>query len=728
MLMTAASRTASAQGLDALVRAVRDAAHADVVAMLLAEPSGRMSLLATCARQARRPTATAEIDATRELPAEVIGVAEEASRCGCPRTWHAGGGDIPSGAGLRHLVAVPLEAGSLRGALVAGLRRRASWRWLVARNRLIALAQPVSAVAELLRMREIEGAANTALRESEQLSRAAIDTAVDGILTIDERGVVQTLNPAAQRLFGWSSSELVGRNVATLMPAQYGQEHDEYLARYLRTGERRIIGIGREVTGLRRDGTTFPMDLAVSEVWLGARRLFTGVVRDISERRIFQARLAHQAMHDPLTGLANRALLIERIEHAISRFDRTRGHLAVLFLDLDRFKVVNDSMGHDAGDQLLMEAAARLRDVMRPADTVARLGGDEFVLLVEDVADTRAAAAVAARVVATLSEPFTLRGNAAYVSASVGVALGAPGDVAQDVLRDADAAMYAAKAAGRSRFEIFDGTIRAQAVGRLHLQTSLHRALEREEFEVLYQPEVDLTSGAVVAVEALLRWRHPERGQLAPGHFLDLADDAGLMPEIDSWVLHRACSDIALLSERLGRPLPVWVNVSSRMFSDPRLLDVVGAALAAADLSSGQLGLEITEGVLMQNAAVTLHVLDRLKSIGIRLIVDDFGTGYSSLAYLKHFPVDGLKVDRGFISGLPRDKGSLAIIQAVVTLARTMRIAAVAEGLETAEQLRTVSLLGCPYGQGFFLGRPADAASALIAAAAGVPLLASGAG
>ena len=313
------------------------------------------------------------------------------------------------------------------------------------------------------------------------------------------------------------------------------------------------------------------------------------------------------------------------------------------------------------------------------------------------------------------------------MSASVGVALAGSGGVAQDVLRDADAAMYAAKAAGRSRFEIFDESMRTQAMGRLHLEASLHRALEREEFELLYQPEVDLTSGAVVAVEALLRWRHPEQGQLAPGHFLDLADEAGLMPEIDSWVLHRACADIALLSERLGRSLTVWVNVSSRMFSDPRLLDVVAAALAAAELPSDQLGLEITEGVLMQNAAATVQVLDRLKSIGIRLIVDDFGTGYSSLAYLKHFPVDGLKVDRGFISGLPRDEGSLAIIQAVVTLARTMRIAAVAEGLETAEQLRTVSLLGCPLGQGFFLGRPADPASVLSAAAAGVTLLSSGA-
>lgn len=611
----------------------------------------------------------------------------------------------------RCIVAVPLTAaGSVLGVLHATSDRPNAFSEGDL-SLMVMLGDRVALAVERVRNAERERAAAAALRASEERARAVLETAVDGIITIDRAGIVESMNPAAERLFGYSASEVVGRKVNILMPEPYRSEHDEYMARYHRTGQARIIGIGREMVGRRRDGSTFPLDLAVSEVGTEAG-LYTGVVRDITERKEFEARLAAQALHDPLTGIGNRGLLVERLEHALARLDRHPGLLALLFVDLDRFKLVNDTLGHEAGDDLLVQTAARLRSTLRPEDLVVRLGGDEFVVLCEEFTDPAEVEGLAQRVVQVLNMPLCLDGREVFVSASVGVAVCDSGDrSAADLLRDADAAMYHSKQLGRGRYTVFDDAVRTRTSDRLQLGSELHHALRRHELRACYQPIASLVTGAVVAVEALLRWDHPDRGRLTPGAFLDVADDTGLIVDFDAWMVGTACGDAVEMGRELGGPVGVWVNLSGRSLADPALADVIAAALARSALDPQLLTLEITEGALMQNAAETVGILATLRELGVQLAIDDFGTGFSSLAYLQRFPVQALKVDRSFVGrvDLPGQEasGSTAIIRSVVSLAASLGLRTVAEGIETAEQLATATSLGCDLGQGFFLGRPA---------------------
>jgi diguanylate cyclase (GGDEF)-like protein/PAS domain S-box-containing protein len=593
--------------------------------------------------------------------------------------------------------------------------------------------QRVDAIeAELFaRMRDLRAAQDAAeiaaaeLEASEQRARAVLDTAVDGIITIDAAGVVQSVNRAAERLFGYAPREIVGRNVKILMPEPYRSEHDGYLERYLRTREPRIIGSGREAEGRRKDGTTFPVELSVSEVDTDPP-LYTGVVRDITERKRLEEELTRQALHDPLTGLANRTLVLDRLQHALSRLERHPGVVALLFIDLDRFKVVNDTLGHEAGDELLVQIAARLEATVRPGDLVARLGGDEFVVLCEDLGNAAAAESIARRLVETVRSPLPLRAGEAFVSASVGVVTDTGQRTASELLGDADAAMYRAKEQGRARYIVLDDAARARADDLLQLGADLHRALDRGELTALYQPLVHLTSGEVLAAEALVRWQHPRRGLLAPGAFLPLADDLGLTSVLDSWMLRAASRQAASTGRLTGRPVGAWVNLSSRSFADRRLVDTVTDALRDAGLDPGLLTLEITEGALMQDAAATVRVLRALKDIGVQLAVDDFGTGYSSLAYLQQFPVHALKVDRSFVAQLDgpaeQAEASAAIVQAIVNLAAGLGLTTVAEGIETAGQLAAVTALGCDLGQGYFLGRPTAGENLSIAVRTGAIL------
>jgi diguanylate cyclase (GGDEF)-like protein/PAS domain S-box-containing protein len=627
--------------------------------------------------------------------------------------------------GQHSMVAVPLVvAGAVIGVLdVTSDRRDAFDDDDLAL--MMVLADRVALAVDRVRVAERERAAAAALRASEERARAVLETAVDGIITIDRDGVVEAMNPAAERMFGYAASEVVGRNVQMLMPEPYRSEHDEYLARYHRTGERRVIGIGREVMAQRRDGTTFPVELAISE--LGAEiGLYTGVVRDITERKRFEAQLADRALADPLTGAANRTLLVARLEHALTRLSRNPGLVALLFVDLDRFKLVNDSLGHDVGDELLIRTVARLGEALRAEDLVARLGGDEFVVLCEGFADTAEVTALADRVLRALNTPVRLGGREVFVSASVGVTVADSVErSAAELLRDADAAMYHSKEHGRGRYTVFDDAIRARNVDRLQLGSELHHALARAELRAQYQPVVSLRTGEIVAAEALLRWERRGRGTLAPGEFLDVADDERLTVDFDAWMIDAACCATVGWGRRLGRPLGVWVNLSGRSLSDGRLPATVETALRSSGLDPGGLTLEITEGALMRNAAATVGVLATLRDLGVQLAVDDFGTGYSSLAYLQRFPVHALKVDRSFVGRLdvPGEADhSAAIIRAIVSLADGLGLRTVAEGIESPEQLAIVTELGCDLGQGFFLGRPAPSKALPDAAESGVIL------
>jgi diguanylate cyclase (GGDEF)-like protein/PAS domain S-box-containing protein len=441
----------------------------------------------------------------------------------------------------------------------------------------------------------------------------------------------------------------------------------------------------------------------------GELEFFSGVMRDISERKAFEYQLAHQATHDPLTGLPNRVLLLDKLTGSLERARRHQRLMAVLFLDLDHFKVVNDSLGHGLGDRLLIAIAERLKVALRPGDTIARFGGDEFVLLCEDLDASGDAIAIARRVDQALSSPFEIDDAEIYVGVSIGIAFSdRDSNEPETLIRDADAAMYRAKEKGRARYEIFDSAMRAHAVDRLDIENALRRALDRRQLRVHYQPIIDLGTGLISGVEALLRWEHPERGLLLPADFIAIAEETGLIVPIGGWVLGQACRQLQRWAAEVPETakLVVTVNLSGRPLSHPRLVAEVEAVLHDTGIEPGRLDLEITESVLMDDVEMSADTLQRLKALGVRLVVDDFGTGYSSLSYLRQFPVDGMKVDRSFVDGLGTDPGDSAIVAAIVNLAHTLGLRAIAEGTETAEQVHELRQLGCDAAQGFYIARP----------------------
>jgi diguanylate cyclase (GGDEF)-like protein/PAS domain S-box-containing protein len=444
----------------------------------------------------------------------------------------------------------------------------------------------------------------------------------------------------------------------------------------------------------------------------GRATRMAGSLTDVSDRKWAEERLVHDALHDVLTGLPNRALFTTLLDRALIRLKRRRdSRFAVLFLDVDRFKMVNDSLGHMVGDQLLIEVARRLGACVRPEDTVARLGGDEFTILLEDIHDPGDAIQVAERIQAEFIAPVVVGAHEVFTSASLGIALS---DVhylrPEEVLRDADTAMYRAKSRGRARHEVFDADMHRTAVSLLRLETDLRRALERHEFGLAYQPVVSVATGRVSGLEALLRWHHPERGLVSPQEFIRVAEETGLIVPIGQWVLREACRQMhrwrAVLPD--GDAVSVSVNLSARQFADPTLVDVVEGTLAATGLPASGLRLEITESILMDHAEASVRLLTRLKELGIQVEVDDFGTGYSSLGYLHRFPLDALKVDRSFVNRVEVDAEHREIVRTIVTLARNLSMAVVAEGVETEGQRAYLKGLGCDAMQGYLFAGPLE--------------------
>ena len=441
-------------------------------------------------------------------------------------------------------------------------------------------------------------------------------------------------------------------------------------------------------------------------------RSVANVISSVVDRHRVDEEVRHRALHDPLTGLPNRALALDRLEGALNRRRRDGRAVALLLLDLDQFKLVNDSLGHKAGDDLLVVLAPRLHDAVRPSDTVARLGGDEFLVVCEGLDGVREAMIVAERVAHAITQPIVLAQGEHFITASIGIALAEHADAdPEGLLRDADAAMYRAKERGRGRYELFDDKLRTRVLRRLRTETELRRALEHDELRVVYQPVVEVDSGDVAAVEALVRWEHPERGLLHPVDFIPVAEDAGLIGALGDWVLSAACRDAAAWQARFEReePLLLCVNASARQLANAAFPARVADLMARHGLAPGSLALEITESVLMEEAHAPVTVLASLREYGLRLLLDDFGTGYSSLAYLKRFPLDVLKIDRSFIAGLGRDEEDSAIVAAIVRMARTLGLAVVAEGVERPEQLEQLRELGCERAQGRLIAGPMPA-------------------
>jgi diguanylate cyclase (GGDEF)-like protein/PAS domain S-box-containing protein len=551
-------------------------------------------------------------------------------------------------------------------------------------------------------------AAQEELREAKERFQQAFDNASIGMCLVYPDGRFMQVNPAICELLGRPEAELLTMSIPDVTHPEDAATTIDALSR-LRSGETQTHHAEKRYT--HADGRIVWALITASVVHseAGEPLYYVTQIEDVTERRDAEARLVHQAMHDPLTGLPNRTLLVDRLRQVLARSDRHPSMTAVMFIDLDGFKDINDSLGHDIGDRVLRKVAKRLRCHVREADTVARLGGDEFVVLCQDLSPQEDVLQIADRLVRTLAAPVTVSGFEVVVTASVGIALANGSDATpEDLLRDADAAMYGAKTRGKNRSEVFTDALRAHAVDRVAIAATLRQGLRENRFVLHFQPVVDITTGVSVAVESLVRLDHPDKGLVSPGTFIQVAEDSGLIVPIGGSVLRQACRQLASWrADGLVHPgLRTTVNLSARQATRPDLVATVTAALAEAGLEPDALALELTETALMEAEAPTLRQLAEIREMGVGLGIDDFGTGYSSLSYLKRLPISFIKVDKSFVAGVVSDPSDREIVTAVIRLAQALGLTTVAEGVERADQFEVLAELGCDQAQGFLLGRP----------------------
>ena len=599
----------------------------------------------------------------------------------------------------------------LLGGMLSSLLAAAYVYQLVSRNSVIArITGERTAALQFANLRLSEDiAARMRNEKSLRLRERIIEVSANAIIlcSADAPGhLIEYVNPAFERITGYAASEVIGQRLEDLQGPEQGRQDMHAITVALRE-QREGKAI---VRNFRKDGSIYWSELFVAPVrddGDGAVSHFVVAQYDISTVMRFEQELEFQSRHDILTGLANRLLLRERLEQAMAVTRRSALPLWVVFIDLDRFKFVNDTLGHDAGDLVLKNVAERLRDATREVDTVARLGGDEFVLLLPQHGHGEPGTAILQRVLDAVAQPLQLGEYEFFLSCCMGVAVYPDdGDDADTLIKHADIAMYRAKEQGRGHWQFYASSMNTGTLERLGLESELRHALERGQFHLEYQPQLDLDSGAVVGMEALLRWQHPQLGRIAPASFISLAEEMGLIIPIGDWVLRTACAQARAWQLAGHGPLRLAVNLSARQFKQKNLLQAVAQALAETGLAAAQLELELTESMVMHDVEQATAIMRKLKALGVQLSIDDFGTGYSSLAYLRHFPIDVLKIDKTFVSDITHSDDDAAIVRAIISLAHSLRLKVIAEGVETAQQLAFLRQHGCDQMQGYLFSRP----------------------
>ena len=601
-------------------------------------------------------------------------------------------GDVIAGTSYEHECRLVTRAGEIRRLRISAKAHRDAGAGRV--------TQVWGAIRDVTERRKAE--------QSQRLASVAFDNLAEGILVTDARNNIVSVNRAFTQITGYEKEEVLGRNPRVL----HAQQHDlGFYAAMWRAIQAHGVWHG-ELWNRRKSGEIFPAWQTISIVRGedGEALNYVSILADISSIKHSQERLDFMAYHDPLTELPNRLLLGDRIEHAMQRAQREEMQIALLFLDMDRFKNINDTLGHPVGDELLKQMAQRLRDLVRQDDTVARLGGDEFVILMESIDDPQDCAVLARKVIESIRVPFIVGEHTLHLTVSIGISI-FPDDGADSatLIRNADAAMYRAKEIGRNDYHFYTAALTSRAFERLTMETALRRALEQGELVVYYQPKVDLKSGVIRGAEALIRWRHPEMGMVPPDRFIPVAEESGLIEPIGEWVLLSACRQMAAWL-KAGYPLDhLAVNVSGRQFQRQGIVAALERVLADTGLDGRHVELEITESVIMEVGDDAANALAALRERGATIAIDDFGTGYSSLAYLKHLPVTKLKIDHSFVRDIPADANDVAITRAIVAMGQSLQLEVVAEGIETIEQMEFLRQLGCDEGQGYAFSRPVPA-------------------
>jgi len=552
-----------------------------------------------------------------------------------------------------------------------------------------------------------ERASQRARDESEARFRAFFEFAGISIHVLSFDGIVLEANPASKELLGYDPQEIIGRSATSLSPEE-DVEATRELGRELRDGTRDAVTVERRF--FHKDGHLVWGQLTVSVVHHGGEKRMIGMIQDITERKRMEGQLLKQAFQDELTGLANRVLFRDRLRHALDRRDRHATKVAVILLDLDGFKRVNDSLGHAVGDELLQIVGRRIASTVRAGETVARLGGDEFAVVIEEVGEKDDPQVLADRLLMLLRMPMRVGGREVVVGVSIGIAIAEVTDDEETVLRNADTAMYAAKASGKACVRRFDPSMHRDAMEWLELESDLRLAIDRHEFMLEFQPLVRIDTGRVKGFEALVRWQHPVRGYVTPVVFLPIAEDTGMIVPIGRWVLMEACQQAVRWSQFTKDAPSVSVNLAAKQLDNDSLIDDVRTALETTGLDPARLMLEITESDVMREPDAALAKLNALKALGVRLAIDDFGTGYSSLSHLQFFPVDELKIDRSFIQRIEEGDREAAFVRTIVSLAKSLSVEVVAEGIEEVGQQRFLHSVGCDIGQGYLYSRPLPSA------------------